>query len=104
MPGLDQRGPEGRGAMTGRRQGICQGGGGQSFAGGRGRGCRRGGGAGRGFGQGAGQGASRGYGRGNAAAPMPYTETRTSLQDRAKMLEDELNAVKDQLNAMSEKE
>jgi len=93
MPGLDQRGPEGRGAMTGRRQGTCQTGGmsrgpaAGGFGGGRGggRGCRKG-----------------GPGQGFRAGPVPYTDTQASLQDRARILEDELKAVKDQLNTMSE--
>ncbi len=93
MPGLNQKGPEGRGAMTGRRQGICQGNNvdrgrpGDGFAGGRGsgRGCRRG-----------------GYGRGYRTGQVQYTDTQASLQDRARILEEELKAVKNQLNAMSD--
>lgn len=93
MPGLNQRGPEGRGAMTGRRQGICQGNSvdrgrpADGFAGGRGngRGCRRG-----------------GYGRGYGTGQVQHTDTQASLQDRARILEEELKAVKNQLNAMSD--
>ena len=91
MPGLDQRGPLGQGAMTGGRQGICQdrGPAGPADRFGRGgrRGCR-----GRGFG--------RGY-----APPVQFTQaepTKSELEDRARELEDELNAVKSQMKAMSD--
>ncbi|MDD9301264.1 MAG: DUF5320 domain-containing protein [Desulfobacter sp.] len=99
MPGLNQRGPQGQGPMTGRGQGVCQNQGagqgfarggfaGQGFQGGRGgkRGCGRG--LGRGFGPGLGQGQAQ------------FAET--SLEARAKTLEEELKAIKAQLNAMSE--
>ncbi len=94
MPGLDQRGPEGRGAMTGRQQGTCQTGSmGRSAAAGEfsmgrsGRACRRG-----------------GAGREACPGPVQHTVTQASLQNRARILEDELKAVKDQLNAMSDQE
>ena len=98
MPGLDQRGPEGRGTMTGRRKGICQS---QGFAdiktacgfgSSRGKGnCHR-------------NGAGRRFGRRPSVGRAEMYQTEASLQDRARILEDELNAVKDQLKAMSNKE
>lgn len=100
MPGLNQRGPQGLGPMTGRGQGVCTN---RNMAGtgyGAGNGSR---GCGRGFGSG-GRGMGRGMGRefGPAAAPMPGTATETVLQDRARLLEEELNAIKAQLSTLSE--
>lgn len=104
MPGLNQKGPEGRGAMTGRRQGVCTGAAGQR--GQRGRRCPRG--IGRGFGQEAGPrygaGYETGFGTGDPTGPAPYTTTRTSLEERARILEEELQRVNDQLNAVSDPE
>lgn len=59
MPGLNQKGPDGAGAMTGRQRGMCRRTENQSFGGdgggrGRGMGMRRG--LGQGQGQGLGQG------------------------------------------------
>ncbi len=102
MPGLNQRGPQGQGPMTGRGQGVCQnpnitqGRGGGGFAAGRGgRGCRRGAGGG-------GGGGGRGMGREFGYAAAPAASTEAELQDRARILEDELNTVKAQLNARSQ--
>ena len=67
MPGLDQRGPDGMGSMTGRRQGVCKG-----------RGTANG---------------RRGF-RGNGRSCRCY-DTEAELKDRARILEDELKTVKD---------
>ena len=90
MPGLDQRGPCGQGAMTGRGQGLCRNNGTLETTGRFGRGNRSGSCRRRGFGQ--------GY-----APSAQFTEsepTQADLADRARRLEDELNAVKRQIKAM----
>lgn len=57
MPGFDKTGPEGRGPLTGRGLGQCQG----ARPVGNGRGLGRGNGQGLGRGQGRGQGQGRGW-------------------------------------------
>ncbi len=98
MPGLNQRGPENMGPMTGRRMGRCVTGSpqdpavysGQGFGYGRGRGC------GRGFGP-----RGRGAAFWGAPAGPVAPQTKEDLNLRAKALEQELEAVKNELKNLS---
>ena len=85
MPGRDQTGPNGTGAMTGRRMGVCSGVNAQ-FAGrgsGRGIGCGLGLGLGRAGGIGRRPGLSR-------AATLSTEERQAQLQNEVEMLREEL--------------
>lgn len=106
MPGLNQRGPENRGPMTGRKMGRCVAGNAgpnpvYATGYGQGRGCGaaycRAGGRGRGFGPRAGKFAP---GAAPAEACAPLTEDE--LRRCAKALEQELDAVKNELKTLSE--
>lgn len=105
MPGLNRKGPENQGPMTGRAQGFCAGRDSAFESGlgrraGRGR-CRVGSGQGmRGFGQ-------RGFGPGRQAAfagSYGYGnrfDLKSDLEQRASELENELNAVREELSSLS---
>ena len=102
MPGLNQRGPENMGPMTGRKMGRCT-------AGNAGQGYGAGSGQGAGFGGGFGRARGCGRGRGRAgawAAPAgnrPYgAGTKEDLSLRAQALEQELEAIKNELKGGSE--
>jgi len=111
MPGLNQRGPENMGPMTGRKMGRCvteTTTAGQGFGPGMGQGYGFGGGFGRGRGCGRGFGRGRGGGWAAPAAPGSYAPgpaapvTKEDLSLRAQALEQELEAVKKQLKGVSE--
>lgn len=105
MPLGDKTGPNGQGAMTGRRLGYCTG---NEHAGytadtpGRGMGRGIGAGAGRGLGRksGKGRGMANRRGRGFSFAaeeirpPMSAADEASMLESEAKRLEQELEAVK----------
>lgn len=84
MPGLNQKGPENMGPMTGRQMGRCVTRETQPY--GRGRGC------GRGFGP---------RGLGSWGAPAMAVPTKEDLSLRAEALEQELEAVKKELRNYS---
>ncbi len=106
MPGLNQRGPDNMGPMTGRRMGRCATGYPQDPAGypGQAYGRGYGQGYGQGYGYGQGRGCGRGFGprgrgaafRGAPAGPVAPL-TKEDLNLRAKALEQELEAVKNEL-------
>ena len=114
MPLGDKTGPNGQGAMTGRRQGYCTG---NEQAGymsdvpgrGMGRGAGMGGGFGRGFGKGMGRGMARGHGFGRGFgrgigrsagffnAPTGYNQ---NPEDEARMLDAESKRIEQELEAI----
>ena len=88
MPGRDGTGPLGRGSLTGRGLGLCQGFNAGSGFQGRGLQCRRG------FGYGFSGGIRRGWnGPGN-----PVVNDRQALEDYQKYLEQELALVKGKIS------
>jgi len=88
MPGFDGTGPQGMGAMTGGRRGVCNPAYGTEFYGrGRGYGPGLGGGRGLGFG--------RGFGRRGYAAPVYPV---VAAADEVSMLKAEADSVKAVLN------
>lgn len=103
MPGLNQRGPENMGPMTGRKMGRCISdnaypGPDYGVAGrrgyGQGAGFSRGRGCGRGFGP-------RGAWTGQSAAGPAASLAEEDLHLRAKALEQELEAVRNELKNLS---
>lgn len=105
MPGGDQTGPLGAGAMTGRGLGFCAGSGGVMPRGGRfyGAGYKRGY-------YGNARGAGRGFGGFCRLAGYPYPEyddryidKEKVLKDQVDFLEEELKIAKEQLKSFGEK-
>jgi hypothetical protein len=103
MPGLNQRGPEGTGPMTGRKMGRCTAGSNQNPAY-PGQAYGR-----RGYGQGRGRNCGQGFGRQkNGFAPWAASAgpasppTKQDLDLRAKALEQELEAVRNELKNFSQ--
>ncbi len=84
MPNLNGTGPQGTGAMTGRRMGQCAGG------------YTRGGRCVRGCGYGSKIG--RGYATNTNIQVISEKEEKEMLTEDAKYLEDELKAIKERLN------
>lgn len=116
MPRGDRTGPDGLGAMTGRRMGYCAGYDSPGFTKGVPRG-RAGYGYGRGFGYGRGYGRGfgfgRGYGRGYGYASDYYPATnpdyaniseKTMLENEAKVLQEQLNSLEKRLAEIEKKE
>jgi Family of unknown function (DUF5320) len=95
MPGRNQTGPNGAGAMTGRKMGACSGVNGQ----GAGLGMGRGFGAGRGMGRGFGAGAGRGMGLGRQAGAIEVSpeQQKAQLKSDIEILRDELTAAEARL-------
>ena len=83
MPGFDRTGPQGRGSMTGRQMGNCNGNKGSDNIGyGRGR---------HGFGSGPGFGNRYGFGR---------NQDQFSNVSEKTIIENEINTLKDQLSSL----
>ena len=103
MPGRDGTGPLGRGALTGRGLGDCEGGRagytGRAFGFGRGRGMR-----GCGFGRGMGgwMGSGRGYGLRAWYADESGVSGREALNEQKNVLERQLEAIQARLDGLSE--
>lgn len=107
MPGLNQRGPEGMGPMTGRQRGMCRRtedqsfafdrGAGLGFGGGRGMGMRRGLGLGQGLGQG------QRMGRRFDTGVNPPATTPANVSDELKNLREEYQAAQNTLSSLEAK-
>ena len=123
MPRGDRRGPEGRGAMTGRGLGYCSGNDQPGFRAdaapqGAGRGFRNGAGRGPGFGRGSGRalGYGRNAGRGRVFYDEPAVESEgadlnspesrnreiTRLENIANTLSSELEIVKNKIDELKD--
>lgn len=95
MPGRDGTGPMGRGAMTGRGLGVCNGANVDFYGGGYGRGF------GRGMGLGAGFGCRRGFGRFVVDGLAVRTDMEI-LTEQKELLEKRLELLNKQLENITE--
>ena len=100
MPGLNQKGPDGAGAMTGRQRGICRRAENQTF-GGEGSGLGRGLGMRRGLGQGRGQGL--GQGRRFEAGVESSQNNNVSLSEELRILKDQYLAGQEMISKLEQK-
>lgn len=109
MPGFNQQGPDGSGAMTGRQRGMCRrtenqfigGDAGSGFGRGRGMGMRRG--PGSGLRQGLNQGQSVGQGRRGVNIVSPSQRGANERVDEVKSLQEEYQAAQKVLKTIEEK-
>jgi hypothetical protein len=107
MPGFNQKGPDGAGAMTGRQRGMCRRTENPAFAGGndnrmgsgRGTGMRRG----LGLGQGRGPGQGFGLGRRFAGTVEQPQGQRVDSSEELKDLKEQYQAVRKTLSTIEEK-
>ena len=105
MPGRNQTGPSGAGAMTGRRMGVCSGvnATGAGVGMGRGMGLGRQGGVGRGMGRGLGAGLGMGLGRQAGAVTMSPEQQKSQLTSDIEILREELVAAEARLENLDNK-
>ena len=108
MPGLNQEGPDGVGAMTGRQRGICRRAENQTFTGegsglGRGLGLRRGLGQGRGQGRGQGLGQGLGQGRRFEAGVESSQNNKVGLSEELRILKDQYLAGQEMISKLEQK-
>ncbi len=107
MPGFNQKGPDGAGAMTGRQRGMCRRTENTTFAGGNDNrvGSGRGLGMRRGFGLGQGRGLGQGFGLGRriaGAAEQPQSQGG-DYSEEIKDLKEQYQAVRKTLSTIEEK-
>ncbi|NOR24804.1 MAG: hypothetical protein GQ542_10505 [Desulforhopalus sp.] len=101
MPGLNQKGPEGAGAMTGRQSGMCRRTENQSFGSDSGNGSGRG----RGMGTRCGQGQGQGLGQGRRLDSGTEQPQRAGVanSDELKNLKEQYQAAQKVLSTIEEK-
>jgi hypothetical protein len=97
MPGLNRRGPEGMGPMTGGGRGLCNPASRSIFS--RGFSVIMGRGRGRGMGFGL-----RGWGRNRGSINYDSSEEEAALRSEAEMLKHELEAVERRLNDLKKQD
>lgn len=95
MPGRNQTGPNGTGAMTGRRMGVCSGVNRQGAGLGMGRGLGTG--SGMGLGRRGGVGLGMGQGRQAGVVELSPEQQKAQLTSEITLLRDELAAVEARL-------
>jgi hypothetical protein len=103
MPGLNQRGPEGMGPMTGRQRGMCRRTEDQSFAFDRGAGLGFGGGRGMGMRRGSGLGQGLRMGRRFDSGVNPPVTGPANVSDELKNLREEYQAAQQTLSSLEAK-
>lgn len=97
MPRGDRTGPDGLGAMTGRRLGFCNGYDSPGFTK-----CSAGFGRGMAYGRGGGYGYGYGRGFGRRAEPVPYPpEARDDKNDELRTLKDQARQMEENLNVLN---
>lgn len=103
MPGLNQRGPEGQGPMTGRQRGMCRRTEDQSFQSNRGTGLGFGGGRGMGMRHCSGQGQGQRMGRRFDSGPNPPLNRPANVSTELKNLREEYQVASNALSALEAK-
>lgn len=103
MSGLNQRGPEGQGPMTGRQQGMCRRTEDQSFQSDRGAGLGFGGGRGMGMRRGSGMGQGMRMGRRFDSSVNPPVTSPVIVSDELENLQEEYQAAKNTLSSLEAK-
>lgn len=103
MPGFNQKGPEGAGAMTGRQSGMCRRTENQSFVSDTGNGSGRGRGMGTRCGLGQGQGQGSGQGRRLDSGAGQAQRAGVANSDELKNLKEQYQAAQKVLSNIEEK-